>query len=103
MNDDAPVWQTIVALLSAFLSIVLGWLHIANRREGDHMKREIDEAGADAEDARRGLEQHKLYASETYARKNEVKEELHAMERRIVDRLEEQKLLLREIKAQRQH
>ena len=103
MNEDVPVWPTIVAILSAMLSLAMGWLALANRREVDHMKRDIDEATADAEDARRGLEQHKLFAAETYARKSEVKEELAATERRLVEKLDEHKALLREIKAQRQH
>lgn len=103
MNEHPPVWPTIVALLSAALTIVLGWLQLAARREVDAVNRKADEADAAAEDARRDLEKHKLYAAEMYARKSEVKEELHAVERRLGEKLDEQKALLREIKAQRQH
>lgn len=76
------VWQGLLTLVA----IVLGWLHLSRRDESTALKRAAEEAAADAEEARRDLEKHKLFAAETYVRKSE----LDAMETRLRGEIKEQ-------------
>lgn len=101
MNEaHPPSWPTIVAMLSAALSLVLGWLHLNRRAEVADMKGDIQKVDAEAENVRRDLEKHKLFAAESFALKRDVKDELAAMEARLGLKLDEQKELLREIRTQ---
>lgn len=79
-------WQ---GLLSLGLAL-LGWHQLARRDGEAGMKKSIDEAAADAEDARRALEQHKLFAAETYARKADVDRTIEAAEKRLREQIRDQ-------------
>ncbi|HRO04594.1 MAG TPA: hypothetical protein PLS69_13410, partial [Terricaulis sp.] len=94
--SSAPLWPLIIAMVSAAFSLVLGWLHLARRDKEAAMNRAIDaaqitanEAEADAENVRRDLESHRLYAAENFPRKADVKADIEAMETRLNKRLDE--------------
>lgn len=103
-QNSAPLWPSIIATVSSAFTLVLGWLHVARREKEDAMNRAIssaqsaaDEAEGAAENVRRDLEAHRLYAAERFAPKVEVKAEIDAMETRLNKRFDE---LLAAIKRQ---
>lgn len=102
MNDgaDQSLWQSIVAVLSACLSIVLGWLHIQHRAEVADMKADTAAAQKAADEAKQSavqvafeagqaLAEHKLYAAENFSRKDELKEQFKQLEERISARIDD--------------
>lgn len=75
-------------------SLVLSWLYLAKRDELSAMKSDISKANAEAEAASaaaaagtKALDSHRLYASETFARRVEVKEALQETEARLKEAL----------------
>ena len=80
------IWGAIVS----FILAVLGWREVDRRDKDGMMKKAIEDAAKDADEARRALEAHKLYAAETFARKGDVDRLISQMEARLKQQLAEQ-------------
>ena len=92
MTDEATgpsMFSMIWSAILTFGSLVLTWLHLANRREVDDMKKDVEAAGKSAAEAASSLAKHQLYAAETYARRPDVEKAMERSEERIMKRLDE--------------
>jgi hypothetical protein len=89
-------WQGLLT----FATAVFGLLEYNRRKELDAMRLAIAEAQGTAEDAKKSvvelalkagqtLAEHKLYAAETFARKDEVERAVDKSEKRLADRMTE--------------
>lgn len=105
-GGDQSLWQSIVAILSAVLSMVLGWLHIQHRSEVADMKKAIDAAEAKAAEALtaaseakqsavqlaftagKELSEHKLFAAENFAREADIEKRFDKFEKWIGERFD---------------
>lgn len=92
--------------------IVLSWLHVLQRDEVRGMKTAIAKAESTALDAKKAADEakqsavviafeagkalgdHKLYAAETFARKDEMKELIAALEERLGERFDDIRALI---------
>lgn len=79
---DDSIFDTAWNSLLTLLLLVLGWLYNEGRSD-------VKEAQATADKTRDELAAHKLFASENYAKKVDVSQELRETEKRIMDRLGE--------------
>lgn len=87
-------WAAVMTLVSA----LLGLLHLGHRREMDGMRKSAETASKAAAETAKGLADHKLYAAETYARRDSMEKVIERIEDRIDQRFDELREEIRALK-----